>query len=489
MEEIYMETMVNREMLEFDVDTRLVDPGSRKTGIPFHLQKQDVTLIVRWGDGTHSILKSSDYTTKNAEASVHEYPAPGRYHISISIDSRHTWSDVYISTLDCPDIVFECVPSLFNEKTECMRYFKKTLEAITSPLPNFKGTLQYTLSDPSMSCNGLRLDDNFAFLFIHCVSLKSVCPKLFSNIRHSISFSYAFYGCRSLEFIPDELFKGCIDVLSYSYCFYGCYSLTSIPSKLFKNSYKAQGFKGVFKDCLNVKDIPEDLFNGNYHAELFSEAFQNCLSITSIPENLFAKCHNATGFSSTFENCIKIAEIPENLFANCRRTLYFRSVFSKSGIKSIPSKLFAGLKNVTTYSYAFSWCSNLVEVPGDLFSDSLYVKDFSGCFYGCKDLQKIGRKIFSYAIYARKFSHCFYGCKSLKNAVIEIASRVVDTVYLFVQKSSDANIVIVTQIMSTTARLLEAKSRELGIKTTESFFFRGPFYAFLHSILRIVRRD
>ena len=484
-----METMVNREMLEFDVDTRLVEPENRKTGIPFHLQKQDVSLIVQWGDGTNSILKSSDYTIEDASVSVHEYAVPGRYHISISIDSQHTWSEVYISTLDCSDSVFECVPSLFNAKTECMRYFKKTLEAITSPLPNLKGTLQYTLSDPSKSCNGLRLDDNFAFLFIHCIALKSICRKLFSNIRHSISFSYAFYGCRSLEEIPEELFKGCIDVLSYAYCFYGCYSLSSIPSGLFRNSYKAQGFKGVFKDCLNVTSIPEDLFKGNHHAEVFSEAFQNCLSIQSIPEKLFAKCPNAIGFSSTFENCINIIEIPEMLFASCRRAFYFRSVFSKSGIKSIPEKLFAGMKNVTTYSYAFSWCSNLVEVPGSLFHDSLYVKDFSGCFYGCKDLQKIGRKLFSNAVYARKFSHCFYGCRSLKKAVIEIASRVVDTVYLFVQKSPDASIVIVAQSMSTTARLLEAKSKELGIKVVEGFFFKGPFHAFLQSILRIIRRD
>lgn len=482
-----MKTMVNREMLEFEVDTRLARGGDRKSGIPFHLQKQNVTLIVLWGDGTHSILKSEDYTSQNALASVHEYEKPGRYRISIYLESPFKWSDVYISTLDCQDIVFECLPSLFNEKTECLRLFKQTLVAIPAPLPRFRGTIQYTSVDLSNTYNGIRLNDNFSYLFIHCSSLESICPKLFVKNSNSISFSYCFYGCRSLKSIPEDIFKGCIDVLSYSYCFFGCYEIKEVPPKLFEHSHKVQGFKGVFKDCLKLKSIPEDLFYNGHSAEIFSEAFQNCVSLKSIPENLFSSCIMALGFSCTFENCLSLRKIPEKLFWNCSNAIYFRSTFAKSGIESIPARLFIGKRLATTFSYTFGWCGNIKEVPSDLFGDSYYAADFSGCFYGCRNLEKVASNIFSNCIYARRFSHCFYGCHQLKKASIRIPSRIVDTFSLFVQKAEDTNLEIVVPRMSYTAELISHRAEELGVKVVKKTFIFSTFFAWLQSALGIVR--
>lgn len=484
-----MKTMVNREMLEFEVDTRLARDSDRKTGIPFHLHEQNATLIVLWGDGTHSILKPEDYTTTNALASVHEYEEPGRYHISIYLESPYKWSDVYISTLDCQDIVFECIPSLFNKKTECLRLFKQTLVSIPAPLPQLKGTLQFTTVDPSRFCNGIRLIDNFSYLFIHCTALESICQRLFINNYQSISFSYCFYGCRNLKSIPEDIFKGCVDVLSYSFCFYGCYEIQEIPPRLFEHSHKVQGYKGTFKDCLKLKRIPEDLFHSGHSVENFSETFQNCISLESIPEKLFSNCLMSLGFSCTFENCLSLTKIPEKLFWNCQNAMYFRSTFAKCAIESIPPKLFLGKKSVVTFSYAFGWCSNIKEVPEGLFDDSHYAVDFSGCFYGCINLNKVASNIFSGCIYARRFSHCFYGCKRLKETSIKIASRIVDTFSLFVQKAEDADIEIVVPRFSYTAELIDHRANELGVRVKRKIFFLSTFVAWLQAVFGIVRHD
>lgn len=477
-----------KELLEFVVDTRLAGENNVKTGIPFHLQKQEATLIVMWGDKTHSILSADNYSDSDALASVHEYPAPGEYKISIYVESPYSWSDVYISTLDCQDAIFNCVPSLFNEKTECMRYFKQTLVELPTPLPRMKGSIQFTLSNPASGCNGIKLNENFSFLFIHCSSLRKIHPKLFSSNKHSISFSYCFYGCSKLEELHNEMFKGCSTVLSYAFCFFGCYELKTIPSNLFKDSFKAQGFRGVFKDCLGLRSIPENLFSGSCSAELFSEAFQNCISLQSIPERLFSRCPNVVGFSSTFENCICVTSVPENLFKWCPRVLHFRSTFSKSGLKHVPEDLFSDKKYVSSYSYVFSWC-DIEDVPGKLFKDSIYAVDFSGCFYGCNHLRSVGRELFANSIYAKRFSHCFYGCKNLKKATIEIASRTVDTAYLFVEKKEDAEITVVAQKMSASAKMLSMKSEKLGITVEEKHFVMATLRALWQSILRIMRHD
>lgn len=490
--EEFVNIQIGKDMMEFEVDTTKEGPYNRKTGIPFYLKKQDATLIVFWGDGTRSVLTSSDYTDDDATASIHEYAAPGRYKVKICIEASKDWSSVYISALDCPDTVFEHISGLFNAKTECIRLFKRTLVAITSPLPHFRGTLQYTLADPSRITHGIRLRHNFSFLFIHSAALEFVTPKAFDNIKDSISFSYCFYGCRSLKEVPKELFRGCVDVLSYAYCFYGCYDISSIPESLFKDSHKCQSFKGTFKDCIALKEVPENTFHGNYSADTFAETFQNCIALKEIPEKLFSKCPMVTSFSCTFENCIGIEEVPENLFKNCSNAIYFRSIFSKSGLKSIPKKLFEGKKRATIYSYAFSWCMELREVPEELFQDSIYVKDFSGCFYGCRNIEKVGRRLFARNIYATKFSHCFYGCKSLKDISVEIASRIVDTLHLFVQKnesSVEMHRELIVPRMSYTAKLAHLKEEELGIVVTEKAFLKATLYALLQSMLRIVHHD
>lgn len=469
-----------KDAFEFEIDTEKDGAGCRKTAIPFHLHKQSVHLTVLWGDGEESLLTPSMYTLESAKASEHEYAKPGRYRVIVDA-SNTSWENVYISTLDCSDVDFENSEG-FNDKTECIRLFKKTLVELPVPLPKFKGSWEFFMINPSKWTDGIPVKDNLSYLFLHCASLKKICIGLFKNNRETTCFAYTFYGCRSLQYLPEHLFRGCTKVQAYTYCFFGCSSLTCIPEDLFASSYKVKSFKGCFKDCSKIVGIPEKLFEGSPYAELFTECFQNCTSIRSIPERLFAKNPSAISFSRTFENCSSINEIPKDIFRNTKTATFFKAVFSKTSIRTIPPEIFSECRYAITFAYAFAWCPFLESVSGRLFSKCTWIESFFGCFYGCINLKKVGRNLLCTSIFAKTLNSMFYGCNSLKNVELNVPLRRLESVNLMFEASNDANRVVYVPKMSSTAKLFKMKETELGVEIKDKFFIGSTFRAIMHSL-------
>ena len=82
--------------------------------------------------------------------------------------------------------------------------------------------------------------------------------------------------------------------------------------------------------------------------------------------------------------------------------------------------------------------------------------------------------------------------ESLKDISVEIASRIVDTLHLFVQKNESEEKMhreLIVPRMSYTAKLAHLKEEELGIVVTEKAFLKATLYALLQSMLRIVQHN
>ena len=477
---------MSKEVFEFIVDTRKDGENARKTGIPFFLLDQCISLEVYWGDGSREVLTPACYTADSAEASEHEYAEPGEYRVSISMHSGE-WKDVYIATLDCQDAEFETSKG-FNAKTECIRLFKKTLVEIPSPLPSLNGTVQFFSTHPNPAVNGICLRNNLSFLFLHCHNLAIIADNLFCNNCGTICFSYLFYGCRSLVSIPQNIFKGCTEASAFTFCFFGCSKLTEIPERLFQNTYKARVFKGCFKDCSRIASIPAGLFHHTVNADLFSECFQNCISLSSIPEDLFLKVPHATTFSRAFENCGSLKQIPEKLFWNCSSASFFKAVFAKTEIESVPENLFIGCPNAYTFAYAFAWCSKLKEIPARLFSKCKWADSFYGCFYGCVALSRVDRAVFENCIYIRTLNNCFFGCSSLREMEIDVPSRCIENIQLMFEPLEDSDRTVCVPKMSATARMFYVKQKEFGIKVKERPFLWSTLQAMVNSFCGLLKR-
>jgi len=192
-------------------------------------------------------------------------------------------------------------------------------------------------------------------------------------------------------------------------------------------------------------------------------------------------------FSRTFENCSNLKHIPETLFRGCQSAGYFNSTFCNTPIREIPQSLFWGCSKVLTFSCTFYNCSKIKRIPDALFIDCTRAFDFSGCFYGCSGVEEAGSEIFRNCLFIRSMSHCFYGCKSLKKLFLNVYSRIVDNVHMFVP-NGQTDTVVAVPYGSSTDSVFGAKTKSLGIKVARKPFLWASICAFIRSVPSILAR-
>ena len=119
------------------------------------------------------------------------------------------------------------------------------------------------------------------------------------------------------------------------------------------------------------------------------------------------------------DNLIEIAQPTQNSFYD----LHYVD-FKRSGIQSIPDKMFLNCTKITDFTASFSNCHNLQEIGDGIFSNCSNVTSFQGTFSSCTSLTRIGENIFDGCNSVNNFVHTFYKCTNLEGNAPELWLRV-----------------------------------------------------------------
>ena len=485
------------EAWEFTIDTEATTAGNTKTGIPFTLNGQSsIRLLVDWGDGNTSTLASSNYTSSNISASLHEYESPGEYNVTVY---SNDWENTYILGRQYANPISD----YYSDTNSCIAlyWWQRTLISLDNALPRIKGVKLFTdtiltstssyankLSYIFGGCDHLTSVDSTLFsknttvtladnCFTSCSSLASLPVDLFKYNTEITSFESAFYHCSQLTSVPANLFKYNTKVTSFNYtfgytrltslpaglfdyninvtdfsqCFVFCERLTTISSGLFDKNTKVTNYSECFSSCTRLQSIPSGLFDKNTKVTNFHSCFNTCVSLTSIPSGLFDKNTDVTDFSDCFYYCNHLASIPSGLFDKNTKVTNFSDCFGYcTTISSIPSGLFDKNIVVTSFISCFRGCSSIQSIPSGLFDKNTAVTSFGSCFHNCTSLQSIPSGLFGKNTAVTSFANCFSGCTNLLDFHLRIGSSSVTTFSSFISDASNVDRILCVQDNSTT---------------------------------------
>ena len=188
--------------------------------------------------------------------------------------------------------------------------------------------------------------------FSNCSRLESVAPDEIGFFSTVTSAGSLFSNCQSLKTIPDDLFANAANLQSMSNAFASS-GITSVSAKMLKGMKSLTSVYSWFQGAKGLKSIPRDFFSNcpnsanitqiNY---LFSES-----GLESIPEDLFKDCENVTSFEGTFYGT-SITTIPARLFANNKKVSTVYSAFANcEKLRSVPVSLFDENRRITNFAY------------------------------------------------------------------------------------------------------------------------------------------
>ena len=225
------------------VDTRKVSESNTISAIPFNLYYHDSDLVmnVDWGDGTSTRLTPGSYSYNyNTTPSLHTYPSPGIYEITINCNK---WDNLYILSNYANSQL-----SSSSTRFKALYYTTKTWISIDTIFPGLKGTNYYSSSSSSLSSS----TNSFYDLFYYYSNLESIPSRLFYNVP-SNSFQYTFGYCTSLKNIPANLFESPSSAssrsISFYYCFAYCTSLQNISFNMFTGCKIPYNIQYCFYSC------------------------------------------------------------------------------------------------------------------------------------------------------------------------------------------------------------------------------------------------
>ena len=163
-----------------------------------------------------------------------------------------------------------------------------------------------------------------------------------------------------------------------------------------------------FQGCLNLNTIiPLGIKNA---LTLATSMFANCTSITVIPSGLFDGCPNITSFSMAFFGDTGITSIPGNLFKyNILATAFPAAFYGNTSLTSIPEDIFRYNPLVTTFGSTFWGNTSLTSIPEDIFRYNPLVTLFGSTFWGNTSLTSIPEDIFRYNPLVTTFGGTFLG--------------------------------------------------------------------------------
>ena len=465
----------------FTVNTAASASGEKKASIPFNIYASSTSgvihyggdvnspiskMIVDWGDGTKTTLKSDDFSGPHDSSKIiHEYRTAGTYTITISCAE---WNKVY---LDCP--TYQNAHVLVTQEITASGlyknyyYFQRTLTKINTPFPGLAGS-RYYRNETQYGILGRMVTAAFA----GCTHLTSLPSKLFGNLSNMTDYFNTFNACTGLTSIPADLF-GTVDVEDIEHLFEGCTGLRSIPQNLFAKMPSLTNVDGNFAGCTSITSIPQNLFASNPNIAYFRGIFYKC-PITSIPATLFSACTKAVAFQGAFAYT-KITSIPETLFKTCTSATDFNATFERcASLTSIPATLFRYNTNASNFQGTFAYCTSITSIPAALFkyntkatvfgsggSSGYYgsldgcfektaitsvpahlfdtnkeVTSFFSCFRGCASLRSIPDNLLLYNTKIKSIQYFISGCTSLTSFNIHIKAKEIILAYSFMSKDT-----------------------------------------------------
>ena len=417
----------------YTVNTAASASGEKKSSIPFNLYVSSSDgvihyggvinspiskMVVDWGDGTKTTLKSSDFSGPHDNTkTIHTYKTAGTYTITISCAE---WNKVYF---DCPTYqnthVLKTEDITATGSYSNYYYFQRTLTKVNTPLPGIAGS-RYGRTGTQYGILG----DMVSAAFAYCTHLTSLPSKMFGNLTKVKEYYNTFMQCTALTSIPSDLF-GTVDVEELQLLFENCTSLRSIPQNLFARMPSLTTVEGIFAGCTSITSIPQNLFANNSNIKILSGVFYKN-SITSIPASIFSSCVNATNFQGTFAYTL-ITSLPETLFKTCVNASSFNGTFQGcASLASIPTDLFRYNINATNFQGTFGACTSIKSIPATLFKyntkattfgaggSSGYYGSLDGCFEGTA-ITTVPAHLFDTNTEVTSFYSCFSNCPSLKS--------------------------------------------------------------------------
>lgn len=127
-------------------------------------------------------------------------------------------------------------------------------------------------------------------------------------------------------------------------------------------------------------------------------------------EHLSDEIKSAVGLFSYAKN---LTEIPEHIFDNTQ-IKNFEQCFYKSGIESVPEKLFNFAEKDATFIRTFAECKNLTK-SNLIFSgqNSQSFDEFTCLFENCDNLKTVNADMFKFVNANASFWETFSGCKTI----------------------------------------------------------------------------
>lgn len=422
-------------------------------------------LKVDWGDGTSITTgqKQHTYTAVQDEIKV-----------KISLGGSSTplkwgFKDAYTNADTGEGLAIKTSASL-------IRRILQWFQAI-SAIEILSGGFAYCTNLTSVGfVKGSQISGTPAFMFLECTALTEtpngffnwssnngdfnstfsitglsgiITPAFFEGVNTIVDFSHAFEGTLITGFtaiLPDGDY-------SASYAFFGCVNLTICNA--FDAAVKINSLVGTFNDCTSLNSWPR--ISGITTVLDINELFYNC---SSLPYNdidnylprgaqnckrLFCNCTNISAFATglfgslvtnvdqAFQNCKRLTDITNTKIPSDNGTYHVKTMYytySGSGVTTIPSEFFKGMRSIETFYGTFKDCKSLVEFslsayPG-IFEDCSPVS-MHECFSGCTYLKASLNTIFGWngwptlntwcvARSCVDYSHCFENCINLTSA-------------------------------------------------------------------------
>lgn len=350
---------------------------------------------IDWGDGT-----SEDYAYNNFRDRIsHVYATAGVYQIRIT-------GYVYDVLLGTSNGTTPRTPSASAAR----------LISVDTPFPR--------LSSPNTQATAVDL----AYCFASCTNLTKIPTNLLVNYKLQglivTGVTRMFNGCQSIKKIPKQLFNGLVfrdSLTDASYLFGNCRSLEELPEDIFSNEVfkRITNAQGVFSYCTNLKRLPVDMlpFKSATHIEWLC---YHCDSLHEVHSDTFRQCAGIMSIESAFSYS-GLRSVPTGLFANKTSLSYAGSAFMGADeLETISASVFDGCTALTNAFACFEGCDSLSDISPDLFSGCTALTSVRECFLRCYALNTVPASLFIQISSITDFRSCFYDCRNIISTVPEL---------------------------------------------------------------------
>ena len=216
-----------------------------------------------------------------------------------------------------------------------------------------------------------------------------------------------------------------------------------------------------FNNFPNLSTLPAKFLQNNYQATSLEECFSNNIKLKSVPEKLFYGLKNIINCNSLFENC-SIETYPSDLFEYLINLKTCIKTFYNSRILNIPDNLFIFNKYLEDVTSCFQ-DTQIFDLNANIFKNNIKLKRLKSCFENCINLENIPLEFFKNNININNIDSLFRNCRSLQLIPEDLFK---ETINIQSAKNTFENCISLREIP-------ENLFRNISTPTTFDFCFSG----------------